>query len=62
MDSSEILRETVERAQKEVKELLAGVQASKLLEKSKLETRLMEVQSNLKILDIHIGKRDPDPK
>ena len=61
MDSSKILKETVERAQKEVKELLAGVQASKL-ETSKLETRLEEVQSNLKILDIHIGKRDPDPK
>jgi predicted RNase H-like nuclease (RuvC/YqgF family) len=57
MDSSQTLRETVERAEKEVKELLAEVHASKL-DRSKLETGLKEVQSDLKVLDIHLHKHD----
>ena len=53
------LKETVDRAQKEVKDLLAEVQASKP-NKSKLETGLKEVQSALKALDIHAFKHDPE--
>jgi chromosome segregation ATPase len=59
MDSSKILKETVERAQREVKELLAEVQASKP-DRSKLDTGLKELESNLKVLGIHIGHQDPD--
>jgi hypothetical protein len=53
-----ILKETVERAQKEVKDLLAEVHAGKV-DKRKLETGLKEVQSALKVLDIHAHGGDP---
>jgi hypothetical protein len=59
MDSSKTLKETVERAQKEVKELLADVQASNL-DRSKLVTGLKEVQGDLRVLDIHLDKHDPE--
>ncbi len=59
MDSSKTLNETLERAQKEVKELMAEVQASEL-DRSKLETGLKEVQSDLKVLDIHLHKHDAE--
>ena len=55
MDTSKTLNETVERARNEVKKLLAEVQAGKP-DKGKLETGLMEVQGNLKVLDIHLHK------
>ena len=55
MDSSKTLIETVERAQKEVKELLAGVKAGKV-NTSEMVTGLKEVQGELKILDIHVHK------
>jgi septal ring factor EnvC (AmiA/AmiB activator) len=58
MDSSKTLKETVERAQKEVKKLLAEVKASKL-DRSELETGLKEVQSDLKVIDFHLDKHDP---
>ena len=47
------LDETVERAQEEVKKLLAEVQAAQP-DAKKLECGLMEVQGKLKILDIHL--------
>jgi hypothetical protein len=59
MESSKTLKETVERAQKEVKELLADVQASNL-DRSKLVTGLEEVQGDLRVLDIHLDKHDPE--
>jgi hypothetical protein len=52
------LIETVERAQKEIKELLAEVQARKL-DRSKMEAGLKEVQSDLKVLAIHAHRLDP---
>ena len=55
MDSSKTLKETVERSQKEVKELLAEVQAGKL-DKGKLEAGLKEVQNDLKVLDWHLDR------
>jgi hypothetical protein len=58
MDPSNTLQETVERAQKEVKVLLAEVHAGKL-DRNKLETGLKEVQNDLKVLDIHVHKHDP---
>jgi hypothetical protein len=59
MDSSKTLKETVARAQKEIKELLADAQAG-TLDRKRLETKLKEVQGDLKVIDIHIGKREPD--
>lgn len=53
MESSKTLDETVERAQEEVKKLLAEVKAGKT-DAKKLETGLMEVQGTLKVLDIHL--------
>ena len=53
MDSTKTLDETVERAQEEVRKLLAEVQAGKP-DAKKLECGLMEVQGKLKILDIHL--------
>ena len=58
MDSSKTLKETVGRAQKEVKELLAEVQAITKFDRSKLETGLKEVQSDLRTIDIHLDKHD----
>jgi anti-sigma regulatory factor (Ser/Thr protein kinase) len=54
-----ILNEAVERAQKEVKKLLAEAQAGKL-DRNKLETGLKEVQSALKVMGIHAHKHDPE--
>jgi hypothetical protein len=51
MDST--LDETVERAQEDVKKLLAEVQAAQP-DTKKLECGLIEVQGKLKILDIHL--------
>jgi hypothetical protein len=59
MDSSKTLIETVERAQKEVKELLAGVKAGKV-NTSEMVTGLKEVQGELKILDIHVHKYEDE--
>jgi hypothetical protein len=59
MGSSKTLKQTVKRAQKEIKKLLAEVQASKP-DTSKLETGLKEVQGNLRVLDIHLHKRDDE--
>ena len=53
MDSSKTLKETVKRAQEEVKKLLTEVQTGKP-DTSRLEHGLEEVQSDLKILDIHL--------
>jgi hypothetical protein len=57
MDSSKTLKETVERAEKEVKKLLTEVQATEL-DRSKLECGLKEVQSDLKVIDFHLDKHD----
>ena len=57
MDSSKTLCETLEQAEEEVKKLLAEVHAG-TLDRSKLECGLKEVQSDLKILDIHLHKHD----
>lgn len=57
MESSTKLKETVERAQKEVKELLEETRAG-IPNRSKLETGLKELQSDLKIIDIHVHKPD----
>jgi cell division protein FtsB len=59
MDSSRVLKKTIKRAQKEVKELLAEVKATKH-NMSKLETGLKEVRSALKVLDIHAFRHDPE--
>jgi hypothetical protein len=53
MESSKTLDETVERAQEEVRKLLAEVKAG-TPDAKKLETGLMEVQGTLKVLDIHL--------
>jgi peptidoglycan hydrolase CwlO-like protein len=55
MASSKTLKDTVKRAQKEVKKLLTQVQSGKS-DRSKLETGLEEVQDELKVLDIHLGR------
>ena len=57
MDSSKILKETVKRAQNEVKKLMAEARSSKP-DKGKLETGLTEVQNELKVMDIHLDKPD----
>jgi hypothetical protein len=58
MDSSKkILKETVERAQNEVKKLMAEARSNKP-DKGKLETGLTEVQNELKVMDIHLDKPD----
>jgi predicted RNase H-like nuclease (RuvC/YqgF family) len=59
MGSSKTLKKTVERAQKEIKKLLTEVRTSKP-DTSKLETGLKEVKGNLKVLDIHLHKRDDE--
>lgn len=59
MDSSNRLKETVKKAEKEVAKLLTEVQASKP-DRGKLETGLKEVQGDLKVLDIHLDKHDPE--
>jgi hypothetical protein len=56
---TETLKETVKKAEKEVEELLTEVKADKL-DRRKLETGLKEVQSDLKILDIHVHKHDDE--
>jgi signal transduction histidine kinase len=53
--SNKTLKDTIRKAQKEVRELLAEVKA-KEPDRKKLETRLTEVQGDLDVLDIHIGK------
>ena len=58
MESSKTLCETLERAEEEVKKLLAEVQAS-TLDRSKLECGLKEVQSDLRVLAIHAHRLDP---
>ncbi len=55
MDSSNTLKETVERAQKEIEKLLAEVQTSNF-NRTKLETGLKEVQNDLKVLDWHLDR------
>jgi hypothetical protein len=55
MGSSKILIKTVERAEKEVKELLAEVKAGRV-NTIEMVTGLKEVQGELKILDIHVHK------
>jgi hypothetical protein len=57
MASTRTLKATVRRAQKEVRKLLAEARADKP-NKTKLETGLEEVQSELKILDIHAHSLD----
>jgi hypothetical protein len=57
MDSSKTLKEKVERARKEVKELLAETRASQP-NKNKLETGLKELQGNLEFIDVHLDSRD----
>jgi hypothetical protein len=57
MGSSKTLKETVERAQKEVKKLLTKARVGKL-DMSRLETGLKEVRSDLKVLDFHLDKQD----
>jgi hypothetical protein len=58
MDTEE-LKKTVKKAEKEVKVLLKEVQASKP-DRTKLDTGLKEVQSDLRILGVHIGRDDDD--
>ena len=53
MASSKILKETVERAQKEVKKLLTEVQTGKP-DRSKLETGLKEVAGQPEMFSISI--------
>jgi hypothetical protein len=57
MNSSKVLKDTVRRAQREVKKLLAEVRDEKP-NKSKLVTGLKEVQNELKVLDIHAHRFD----
>jgi hypothetical protein len=57
--SSKILIKAVDRAEKEVKELLAGVKASKI-NMSQMVTGLKEVQKDLKVLDIHVHKYEDE--
>lgn len=61
MASSKILKETVERAQKEVKKLLTEVQTGKS-DRSKLEPGLKELENNINVLDFHINKYDEETK
>jgi|HubBroStandDraft_6_1064221.scaffolds.fasta_scaffold2822908_2 hypothetical protein len=57
MGSSKTLKETVERAQKEVKKLLEKTRLGKL-DMNRLELGLKEVRSDLKVLDFHLDKQD----
>jgi peptidoglycan hydrolase CwlO-like protein len=61
MASSKILKETVKRAQKEVKKLLRQVKTGKS-ERSKLQIGLEEVEGELNVLDFHINKYDEQIK
>jgi hypothetical protein len=66
MGSSKTLKETVERAQKEVKKLLEKARVG-TLDMNRLETGLKEVRTDLKVVDFHIDKLDhqknpKDPK
>ena len=58
MDTEE-LKKTVKKAEKEVKVLLKEVQSSKP-DRTKLDTGLKEVQIDLGILSVHIGRHDDD--
>jgi hypothetical protein len=67
MGTSKTLKETLERAQKEVKRLLEKTRLGKL-DMNRLEIGLKEVRGDLKVLDFHLDKQDqkqnhkPDPK
>lgn len=66
MASSQILKDTVKRAKKEVEKLLKDVQTGKS-DPSRLEPGLKELQNNVNVLDFHINKYDeekepPHPK
>jgi hypothetical protein len=63
MGSSKTLKETVKRAQKEVKKLLEKTRLGEL-DMNRLETGLKEVRTDLKVLDFHLDKegRKPDAK
>jgi hypothetical protein len=58
MNSSK-LKETVERARREVKKLLSKLEAGEI-NRRRLETGLKEVQSDLKVLDFHLDKHKPE--
>ena len=51
------IMDTVERAQKEVKNCLSEMEVSKG-DKCKLESGLKEVQSDSRVLDIHLGTHE----
>jgi hypothetical protein len=61
MASSKTLKDTVKRAQKEVKKLLTEVQTGKS-DRSSLERGLEVVEGDLKVLDFHINKYDEATK
>jgi hypothetical protein len=61
MASSKTLKDTVKRAQKEVKKLLTEVQTGKS-DRSSLEHGLEVVEGDLKVLDFHINKYDEATK
>jgi hypothetical protein len=53
--SKKTLKETVERAQKEVEKLLAEAQTGKP-DRKKLKAGLEEVQKDLKVVDWHLDR------
>ncbi len=59
MDPSKTLKETVKRAQDEVKKLMAEARTNKP-DRGKLETGLKELQGNLSTIDIHLDKYDSE--
>jgi predicted nucleic acid-binding Zn-ribbon protein len=61
MASSQTLKDTVKRAQKEVKKLLTEVQTGKS-DRSSLEHGLEELENNINVLDFHINKYDEETK
>jgi hypothetical protein len=61
MASSQTLKDTVKRAQKEVKKLLAEVQTGKS-DRGRMEAGLEELGNNLNVLDFHINKYDEETK
>jgi septal ring factor EnvC (AmiA/AmiB activator) len=61
MGSSKTLKDTVKRAQKEVKKLLTEVETGKS-GRSKLEAGLYEVKSDLKVIDFHLDRIHKETK
>jgi hypothetical protein len=59
MKDPELLKSTVRKAEKEVDELLSGVQGG-TIDRNRLESGLKEVREQLKTMEIHAYSLGPD--